>query len=74
MELGQPEIERCTARPGLEGSYGAQSMEQGASYGAQRKTGAHHPLKLSTRDEIGKMYTALYAPSRTVYGRFRQFG
>ena len=35
----------------------------------KRKTGAHHPLKLSTEDEIGKMYTAHYAPSRTVYGR-----
>ncbi|KFZ05462.1 hypothetical protein V501_08330 [Pseudogymnoascus sp. VKM F-4519 (FW-2642)] len=74
MELGQPEIERCTARPGLEESYGAKTWSKGQAMELKGKTGAHHPLKLSTGDEIGKMYTAHYAPSRTVYGQFGQFG
>lgn len=74
MELGQPEIERCTARPGHEESYGAKTWSKGQAMELKGKTGAHHPLKLSTGDEIGKMYTAHYAPSRTVYGQFGQFG
>lgn len=32
------------------------------------------PVKLSTRDQIGKMYTGHYAPFQTVYGRVGQFG
>lgn len=72
-------VERCTARPGLEGSYGAKSTEQrawskGQAMELKGRQEAHHRLKLSTRDEIGKMYTAHYAPSRTVYGRFGYFG
>lgn len=72
-------VERCAARPGLEGSCGAKSTEQrawskGQAMELKGRQEAHHRLKLSTRDEIGKMYTAHYAPSRTVYGRFGYFG
>ena len=68
MELGQPEIERCTARPGLEESYGAKNMEQGASYGAQREDGsAPSPQALHRRRDRQDVHCTLCAISNCLW-------
>lgn len=68
MELGQPEIERCTARPGLEESYGAKNMEQGASYGAQKEDGsAPSPQALHRRRDRQDVHCTLCAISNCLW-------